>query len=61
MRETRRYDEAKGKTIAMRSKEQQDDYRFIAEPDLQAVVIDKKIVDELKKKLPEMPEAKLKN
>ena len=39
---------AKGKTIAMRSKEQQDDYRFIAEPDLQAVVIDKKIVDELK-------------
>ena len=60
VRETRRYDEAKGKTIAMRSKEQQDDYRFIAEPDLQAVVIDKKIVDELKKKLPEMPEAKLK-
>ncbi|HLC54634.1 MAG TPA: Asp-tRNA(Asn)/Glu-tRNA(Gln) amidotransferase subunit GatB [Candidatus Nanoarchaeia archaeon] len=60
VRETRRFDEAKSKTVSMRSKEKEDDYRFIAEPDLQDVVLDKNIVNELKENLPELPEVKLK-
>ncbi len=60
VRETRRYDEAKGTTISMRSKEQEADYRFMPDPDLLAVMLDKNYVDALQKKLPELPDVKLK-
>jgi aspartyl-tRNA(Asn)/glutamyl-tRNA(Gln) amidotransferase subunit B len=60
VRETRRYDDVKGKTIRMRSKEAQDDYRFIADPDLQAVAVEKSFVKKIDGALPEMPEEKLK-
>ena len=59
MRETRRFDEGKGITISMRSKEEQDDYRFIADPDLLELVLDKKFIEDLRKSLPEPPEKKL--
>ncbi len=59
VRETRRYDEAKDKTTSMRSKEQQDDYRFISDPDLVSIHLKDKFVSELKSKLPELPEEKL--
>lgn len=58
-RETRRFDDLSGKTVSMRTKEKQDDYRFIADPDLQHVVIDKNLVKELEKNIPELPEEKL--
>jgi len=60
-RETRRFDEMKGKTFRMRGKEEVEDYRFISDPDLQDIVFDSKFVDELKKSLPESPEKKLDN
>jgi aspartyl-tRNA(Asn)/glutamyl-tRNA(Gln) amidotransferase subunit B len=59
VRETRRYDEAQRKTISMRAKEAQDDYRFIADPDLVQVVIERVLIEGLKKSLPEMPANKL--
>ena len=59
VRETRRFDELKGKTMSMRSKEQAEDYRFIADPDLQPLVIEKKLILELEEKIPELPEQKL--
>lgn len=59
VRETRRYDEAQRKTISMRAKEAQDDYRFIADPDLVQVVIERALIEGLKKSLPEMPANKL--
>ena len=59
VQETRRYDEAKGKTMLMRSKEQAEDYRFISDPDLQPIIIDKKFVDSEKEKIPESPDVKL--
>ncbi|MCX8159159.1 MAG: Asp-tRNA(Asn)/Glu-tRNA(Gln) amidotransferase subunit GatB [Candidatus Pacearchaeota archaeon] len=59
-RETRRFDEAKGKTEKMREKESAEDYRFINEPDLQEIIIEKKKIGEVKKEIPEMPEEKLK-
>src|SRR3989344_765888 len=59
VRETRRYDEAKGITIRMRSKEQQEDYRFIPDPDLPLLTLNEKLIKEIKKSLPETPQQKL--
>jgi len=58
-KETRRYDESKNTTTKMRSKENAEDYRFISDPDLPIVKIDKKRVETLKKNLPETPKEKL--
>lgn len=58
-RETLAYDEKLGKTIKMRSKEGQADYRFIPDPDLPVIKIDEKFVLDIKKNLPETPEQKL--
>ncbi len=57
--ETRMYDETKGKTIFMRSKENAADYRFIPDPDLPTTTIDPKQVADIKKNLPETPDEKL--
>ncbi|MAG02775.1 Asp-tRNA(Asn)/Glu-tRNA(Gln) amidotransferase GatCAB subunit B [Candidatus Pacearchaeota archaeon] len=57
--ETRRWNSDGGITELMRSKENQADYRFISDPDLPALKIDKKRVDKLKKKIPETPMEKL--
>jgi len=57
--ETRMFDEAKGTTIKMRSKEQADDYRFITEPDLPAIILEKSGVEKLRSSLPETPQEKL--
>ncbi len=59
VRETRRYDEAKGKTMVMREKESAEDYRFISEPDLTEIVIDDKMISAIEDKIPESPEEKL--
>jgi len=58
-KETRRYDEAKGKTIKMREKEGAADYRFISDPDLKDLIVDKTFISGIKDKLPESPEVKL--
>ncbi len=58
-RETRRYDDAKGKTFRMRGKEDAEDYRFISDPDLQDIALDDKMINIIRKKLPENPEKKL--
>jgi len=58
-RETLAYDENLGKTVKMRDKEGAADYRFIRDPDLPVLKIDRKLVEEKKRILPEMPEEKL--
>ncbi len=58
--ETLAFDEKLGKTIKMRSKEGAADYRFIPDPDLPILKMDKKMIREIKAKMPEMPEVKLK-
>jgi len=58
-RETRAYDESKGITVKMRSKEGAADYRFVTCPDLPVMKIEKKMLEEIKKGMPEMPEVKL--
>ncbi|MCH7850389.1 MAG: Asp-tRNA(Asn)/Glu-tRNA(Gln) amidotransferase subunit GatB [Nanoarchaeota archaeon] len=58
-RDTLAYDSKLGKTFKMRSKEGAADYRFIPDPDLPILRVDKKMVLEIKKLIPEMPEVKL--
>ena len=58
--ETRLYNAAEGKTYSMRSKEQAHDYRYFPEPDLLPLVVDEKWREEIRKTLPELPEARRK-
>ncbi|WP_328597309.1 Asp-tRNA(Asn)/Glu-tRNA(Gln) amidotransferase subunit GatB [Heliobacterium mobile] len=55
LQETRMWDEAKGMTISLRSKEEAHDYRYFPEPDLVPLVISREWVDRVKATLPEMP------
>ncbi|MBP9854732.1 MAG: Asp-tRNA(Asn)/Glu-tRNA(Gln) amidotransferase subunit GatB [Candidatus Omnitrophica bacterium] len=59
IQETLLWDENKMITIAMRSKEQAHDYRYFPEPDLVPFTISSSVIDDIKKNLPELPEAKL--
>lgn len=56
--ETRRWDDATGKTSVMRTKEYAHDYRYFPEPDLMPVVVREELITELRTLLPELPEAK---
>src|SRR6184192_2676784 len=58
--ETRLYNANEGKTYGMRSKEQAHDYRYFPEPDLLPLVVDEKWRAEIRKLLPELPEARRK-
>ncbi|OPL08724.1 MAG: glutamyl-tRNA amidotransferase [delta proteobacterium ML8_F1] len=55
VQETRRWDQAKGRTLAMRSKEDAHDYRYFPEPDLPPVRIDREWVLQIRSSLPELP------
>lgn len=57
--ETRRWDDAKGVSVSMRSKEDSQDYRYFPEPDLLTIVVDQERVARLKDDIPELPNAKL--
>ena len=58
IQETRRWDSAKGKTVAMRSKEEANDYRYFREPDLAPIIISDVQIYSIKEHLPEMPSDK---
>jgi aspartyl-tRNA(Asn)/glutamyl-tRNA(Gln) amidotransferase subunit B len=57
--ETRGWLEASGTTVSQRSKEEAHDYRYFPEPDLPPVTLDAAYVDEIRARLPELPDAKL--
>src|SRR5438876_3507682 len=56
--ETRLFDPNKGETRSMRSKEEAHDYRYFPDPDLLPLEFTQGYVDELKTKLPELPDQK---
>ena len=56
IQETRTWDDEKGVTRAMRSKEEAEDYRYFPDLDLPPVFIDPNWVEEIKETMPEMPE-----
>jgi aspartyl-tRNA(Asn)/glutamyl-tRNA(Gln) amidotransferase subunit B len=56
--ETRGWVEAKGITVAQRSKEYAHDYRYFPEPDLPPMAFKRDWVEEIRARLPELPEAR---
>ena len=56
--ETRLFDEKKGETRSMRSKEEAHDYRYFPDPDLPPLEIKDEWINEIKKNLPELPDVK---
>jgi aspartyl-tRNA(Asn)/glutamyl-tRNA(Gln) amidotransferase subunit B len=58
VQETRLYDPDKDETRSMRLKEEAHDYRYFPDPDLPPLEVSEKWIDEIKAKLPELPEAK---
>jgi aspartyl-tRNA(Asn)/glutamyl-tRNA(Gln) amidotransferase subunit B len=60
VQETRRWDDNKGISYSMRSKEEAHDYRYFPEPDLVPIVVDREWVNSIKAALPELPDARKK-
>ena len=58
VQETRRWDDSKGTSYAMRSKEDAQDYKYFPEPDLPPIELSDEYVQNIKETLPELPEAK---
>jgi aspartyl-tRNA(Asn)/glutamyl-tRNA(Gln) amidotransferase subunit B len=56
--ETRLFDAINGDTRTMRSKEDAMDYRYFPDPDLPPLVLTQEYVEEIRKSLPELPNAK---
>ncbi|MGM7637122.1 Asp-tRNA(Asn)/Glu-tRNA(Gln) amidotransferase subunit GatB [Bacillus sp. Hm123] len=54
--ETRRFDEATGRTLLMRVKEGSDDYRYFPEPDLVDIHIDDEWKERVRATIPELPD-----
>lgn len=59
VQETRRWDDNKGESYAMRSKEDAQDYRYFPDPDLVPIVLDDAFLDEIRAKQPEFREEKM--
>lgn len=57
--ETRRWDDAQGVNVLLRTKEDAQDYRYFPEPDLPTIVVPQETVDALKEAIPELPTKKV--
>ncbi|HJW87918.1 MAG TPA: Asp-tRNA(Asn)/Glu-tRNA(Gln) amidotransferase subunit GatB, partial [Dehalococcoidia bacterium] len=58
VQETRGWVDEKGITVLQRSKEYAHDYRYFPEPDLPPLVFSPQWIEEIRRKLPELPEAR---
>ena len=58
VQETRTWDDGRGITLSMRSKEKAQDYRYMPEPDLVPIVTTDEQIEAYKKELPELPDAR---
>jgi aspartyl-tRNA(Asn)/glutamyl-tRNA(Gln) amidotransferase subunit B len=59
VQETRRWDDNKDSSFAMRSKEDAQDYRYFPEPDLVPIVISDEWLEEVRNRQPELRDAKM--
>lgn len=55
--ETRLWDEKNNCTRVMRSKEDAHDYRYFPEPDLQPLVVSSEFIEQVRREMPELPDA----
>ena len=58
VQETRRWDDNKGISYAMRSKEDAQDYKYFPEPDLPPIEISEETIERIRASMPELPEQK---
>ncbi|MGA2402334.1 MAG: Asp-tRNA(Asn)/Glu-tRNA(Gln) amidotransferase subunit GatB [Syntrophobacteraceae bacterium] len=58
VQETRLWDTGRNVTLSMRGKEEAHDYRYFPDPDLVPVVVSDNWVEEVRRNLPELPDAK---
>ena len=58
VQETRGWIDEAGITVTQRTKEYADDYRYFPEPDLPPLVLDRAWIEEIRARLPELPEAR---
>jgi aspartyl-tRNA(Asn)/glutamyl-tRNA(Gln) amidotransferase subunit B len=58
VQETRLWDAARGITQTMRGKEEAHDYRYFPDPDLVPVAVEAAWIEEIRRSLPELPEAR---
>jgi aspartyl-tRNA(Asn)/glutamyl-tRNA(Gln) amidotransferase subunit B len=56
VQETRGWDDAKQKSFSQRSKENADDYRYMPDPDIPPIVIEKDYIAKIKKDMPDLPD-----
>jgi aspartyl-tRNA(Asn)/glutamyl-tRNA(Gln) amidotransferase subunit B len=56
--ETRGWVDDQGVTVSQRSKEYADDYRYFPEPDLPPIAVDREWLEEIRARMPELPDAK---
>lgn len=59
IQETRRYNDNRGETTSMRTKEDAHDYRYFPEPDILQVNFTDETLDNIKAQLPEMPHKRI--
>lgn len=58
IQETRTWDEKEGVTKSMRTKEEANDYRYFPEPDLVPFTVSNEYIGNIRKSLPELPDAR---
>ncbi|MEM3069261.1 MAG: Asp-tRNA(Asn)/Glu-tRNA(Gln) amidotransferase subunit GatB, partial [Nitrososphaerales archaeon] len=58
--ETRHWDEVRRITISLRTKEEEQDYRYFPEPDLVPVIISKDQIKKIEQSMPELPDERRK-
>ena len=58
VQESRQWNDAAGRTVTMRSKEEAHDYRYFQEPDLPPVEVSAEWIAEVRDSLPELPDAR---
>ena len=58
VQETRGWDDNRGETYTMRLKEESEDYRYFPEPDLPPLRTDAGVLDTIRARLPELPQAR---
>lgn len=58
VQETRTWDEKEGITKSMRTKEEANDYRYFPEPDLVPFTVSDEYIENIRKSLPELPDAR---
>ncbi|MEI1277640.1 Asp-tRNA(Asn)/Glu-tRNA(Gln) amidotransferase subunit GatB [Leptospira venezuelensis] len=56
--QTKLWDSASNVTLTMRTKEMSHDYRYFPDPDLPPVILTKETVEDIRKSLPELPDAR---